>query len=31
VHWLDQTGSGLVEAALELLEPGLASGAGVGA
>jgi tRNA dimethylallyltransferase len=28
VHWLDQTGSGLVETALELLEPDLASGVG---
>lgn len=31
VHWLDQTGSGLITTALELLEPDLASGAGVGA
>ena len=31
VHWLDQTGSALVRSALELLEPDLASGAGVGA
>jgi tRNA dimethylallyltransferase len=28
VHWLDQSGAGLVEAALELVEPGLASGVG---
>ncbi|HEU5333210.1 MAG TPA: tRNA (adenosine(37)-N6)-dimethylallyltransferase MiaA [Actinocrinis sp.] len=31
VHWLDQTGTDLVETALELAEPDLASGAGVGA
>ena len=31
VHWLDQAGTDVVETALELLEPDLASGAGVGA